>query len=451
MCWGRPLEARAYVEEAITYAGQHEVHTLAEYARTMLAWLRLRGGEWDEAERVAARVVSGGESIPQLLARTVLTELAIRRGDPDAAGDLAGLAAQAERTGELQRLAPVVELQVESALLGGSPMPCRRIEELVEEIRRVRGDFSGWGAVRIAVTASLVGIDVDVKAPGSPPLDAMLRRDWRAAADAYGAVGWGYDRALMLSLLDDADSLAEAIGIARELGAEPLARRVAERMRDLGAAVPRGPRASTRANPAGLTGRQLEVLSLLAGGLSNAEIADRLVVSPRTAEHHVAAVIAKLGAASRWDAVRRAAELELVPTAARLKAQARPRARTTPRSPAPPALRLLLELLRAQLEERDEVRRRPERIGDELAAAERQRRDDCARRPRRRRSGWPARARRRARRAARLPSASPTVVSRRSTASFAGTGRVTAGAGCTWKASWTARSSSRSVRSHHRL
>ena len=128
-------------------------------------------------------------------------------------------------------------------------------------------------------------------------------------------MGWDYDRALMLSLLDDEEALAEAIGIARALGAEPLARRVAERMRDLGAAVPRGPRASTRANPAGLTARQLEVLSLLAGGLSNAEIADRLVVSPRTAEHHVAAVLAKLGAPTRWEAVRRATELELVPAA----------------------------------------------------------------------------------------------------------------------------------------
>ena len=60
--------------------------------------------------------------------------------------------------------------------------------------------------------------------------------------------------------------------------------------------MPHGPRAPTRANPAGLTARQLEVLSLLAAGLTNAEIADRLVVSPRTAEHHVAAVLAKLGA-----------------------------------------------------------------------------------------------------------------------------------------------------------
>jgi predicted ATPase/DNA-binding CsgD family transcriptional regulator len=315
MCWGRPLEARVHVEEAVTYAAQYEVHTLAEYAGTLLAWLRLRAGEWDEAERFAARIVSGQESIPQLLARTVLAELAIRRGDPDAAEDLNGLAAQAERTGELQRLAPVVELQVEYALLTGSPMPCRRIEALVEEVQRIRGDFTGWGAVRLAVVASLVGVPVEVEASGAPALDAVLRQDWRGAADAYGEVGWGYDKALMLSLLDDEEALADALAIARELGAEPLARRVAGRMRELGAAVPRGPRASTRANPAGLTARQLEVLALLVQGRSNAEIAERLVVSPRTAEHHVAAVLTKLGATTRWDAVRRAAELELVPAA----------------------------------------------------------------------------------------------------------------------------------------
>ena len=76
--------------------------------------------------------------------------------------------------------------------------------------------------------------------------------------------------------------------------------------------IPRGPRRTTRANPAGLTARQLEVLALIAEGLTNAEIADRLVVSQRTAEHHVAAVLAKLGTATRRDAARRAAELRLL-------------------------------------------------------------------------------------------------------------------------------------------
>jgi DNA-binding NarL/FixJ family response regulator len=73
--------------------------------------------------------------------------------------------------------------------------------------------------------------------------------------------------------------------------------------------VPRGPRASTRENPVGLTGRQMQVLELLAQGLSNGQIADRLVVSPKTVEHHVAAVLDKLGAANRGEAVAAARKL----------------------------------------------------------------------------------------------------------------------------------------------
>ncbi|MDN5933039.1 MAG: helix-turn-helix transcriptional regulator, partial [Pseudonocardia sp.] len=73
-----------------------------------------------------------------------------------------------------------------------------------------------------------------------------------------------------------------------------------------------GPRESTRANPAGLTDRQLEVLRLLADGLSNVEIADRLVVSPRTVEHHVAAVLGKRGTPTRRAAGRRAQALGLL-------------------------------------------------------------------------------------------------------------------------------------------
>jgi DNA-binding CsgD family transcriptional regulator/tetratricopeptide (TPR) repeat protein len=308
MCWAQPGEALRYAEQGRDHAREHEVHTLAGYADTVVTWLRLRAGDWDEADRLARD--GRGIDVRELLAGTVRTELAVRRGDPDTDERLAALEAQADRAGELQRIAPVAELETVWALTGGGPPPAALLERLVAEIRQ-RGALTGWGAVRVGAWAATVGIDTGLEAEGASPYAAMLRRDWQAAADAFGEVGWAFDRALMLSLLDGEEQLLEAIEVARGLGAEPLTRRVARRMRDLGARVPRGPRGAARTNPAGLTARQLEVLELLVEGLSNAEIAERLVVSQRTAEHHVTAVLGKLGAASRRDAARRAAELEL--------------------------------------------------------------------------------------------------------------------------------------------
>jgi DNA-binding NarL/FixJ family response regulator len=77
--------------------------------------------------------------------------------------------------------------------------------------------------------------------------------------------------------------------------------------------VPRGPTRRTRDNPAGLTDRQVDVLALLAGGMTNAEIADRLVLSVRTVDHHVSAILGKLDVATRQQATVRAVELGLRP------------------------------------------------------------------------------------------------------------------------------------------
>ena len=73
--------------------------------------------------------------------------------------------------------------------------------------------------------------------------------------------------------------------------------------------IPRGPLGQTRANPAGLTPRQVNVLRLLGQGYTNAQIAGELVLSVRTVDSHVAAVLGKLGASGRREAAARAAEL----------------------------------------------------------------------------------------------------------------------------------------------
>ncbi len=117
-----------------------------------------------------------------------------------------------------------------------------------------------------------------------------------------------------LALLSSADpaALREALSTLAGLGADPAAVIAARKLRALGERnVPRGPRPGTAASPVGLTRRETEVLALLAGGLGNAEIADALVVSVRTVDHHVAAVLRKLAVSSRAEARSEAVRLGL--------------------------------------------------------------------------------------------------------------------------------------------
>jgi DNA-binding CsgD family transcriptional regulator len=76
-------------------------------------------------------------------------------------------------------------------------------------------------------------------------------------------------------------------------------------MRRLGVrSIPVGPRPATRANEFGLTRREHEVLALVTEGLTNTEIAVRLYISAKTVDHHVSAVLAKLGVSTRAQASR---------------------------------------------------------------------------------------------------------------------------------------------------
>ena len=88
---------------------------------------------------------------------------------------------------------------------------------------------------------------------------------------------------------------------------------VAQHLRERGVrGLPRGPRVGTRRNGAGLTSREVEVFDLLADGLRNAAIAERLFLSPRTVDHHVSSILRKLSVGSRGEAVAAAAELGLL-------------------------------------------------------------------------------------------------------------------------------------------
>ena len=101
--------------------------------------------------------------------------------------------------------------------------------------------------------------------------------------------------------------------IFEELGATPAAERLRRALRATGVrGLSRGPRVSTKQNSAGLTARQMDVLALMSDGRTNAEIADRLFISYKTVDHHVSAILAKLDARTRAEAVSIAFQSNLI-------------------------------------------------------------------------------------------------------------------------------------------
>jgi len=112
----------------------------------------------------------------------------------------------------------------------------------------------------------------------------------------------------MARLLSDSDRVAAvmwaraALASFERLGATHDADEAAHLLRQMGAAVRPGPHSQ-----AALTQREAEVLALIAQGLTNREIADRLFVSPKTVEHHVGQILSKTGSRSRTEAAAFAA------------------------------------------------------------------------------------------------------------------------------------------------
>jgi DNA-binding NarL/FixJ family response regulator len=140
----------------------------------------------------------------------------------------------------------------------------------------------------------------------------MIAGNWEAAAAAWKALGMPYEQALALAEGPE-EALRESLGIIEQLGAGPLGAIVRQRLRERGVrGVPRGPRTSTRENPAGLTSREVQVLTLLVRGHTNTELANRLHVSTRTVDHHVSSILEKLEVRSRTEAVAAAFGLGII-------------------------------------------------------------------------------------------------------------------------------------------
>jgi ATP/maltotriose-dependent transcriptional regulator MalT len=301
------------IAEGVPYCVEHELPAHAFNLEAHRAMLLVTRGDWDAAEALLRSLVSAVPDAGQLARLTLPTlgRLAARRGYPEAETLLDQAWATAMRSQTLQALAPAGLARLEWAWLNGD---LSRADTAIDVLlERTDNQAGAWHRGRLMRYLRRAGRPAEIFAGCPAEWAAGLRGDWSAAAAAWDRLGDSYERALELGGSGDMEATIEALDVLDRLGATPAARWVRRQLRGLGASrIPRPRRPATLANPVGLTGRQREVLTLLADGLTNAEIAERLVLSTRTVDHHVSAILVKLEVPTRRRAVARAGELKLV-------------------------------------------------------------------------------------------------------------------------------------------
>ena len=296
--------AEKYLEEGIAYARDRDLDGWHWYQVAWLGLTRLFQGKWNESAELASSVIRTSASgvVSVMMAQIALGRVRARRGDPDVWPILDRALESAIPTMQLQRLAPAHAARAEAAWLNGNRD--RALEEARAAFDLAVEYKHSWHIGELGYWRWKCG-DLDAKPPGvAHPWELQISGDWQAASDAWLALGCPYESARALAESDNATALREAFVAFNRIGAKPASAMASQRMRELGVeSIPRGSRSTTMSNPAMLTAREVEVLGLIEESLSNGEIATQLFVSRKTVEHHVTAILSKLGVASRREAV----------------------------------------------------------------------------------------------------------------------------------------------------
>jgi len=294
MATGRWAEAEQALETALETHRRY-VPQMGEATAATMAELRVRQGRLAEA----GQLLDGREESPSAL--RALAALRIAEDRPQVAAALLGRGLQSAEVNTMrttQLLAPLVDARLACGDIDGARGAADELAVLAEESRiRLVAARAELAAARVALAEGRTG-----EATGPA----------RLALEHFGALAMPHDgaearlelaRALAADEPEVADDLARtALGVFRALGAARAMDAAAGVLRELGAGTGGRPRTSGE-----LTGREQEVLELIALGMSNARIARTLVISERTAAHHVSRILSKLGVHNRAEAAALAA------------------------------------------------------------------------------------------------------------------------------------------------
>jgi DNA-binding CsgD family transcriptional regulator len=309
----RLAEAERVLEESLAFTVERDIPICNHWQTGVRSRLRLLEGRTraalEDAEEALDRT---GMPLATFWPHLVVGLAHLRRDGSDD-GHLMAAWRLAERLDEQSRLLPALAALAERMWLTGVPDPIVTGRAATELELAAASPARSWSAGELAVWLTRLGIRPAID-PGavSEPHRLVLTGQPDRAATWWHRAGCVVDEALSGLDAADPDVRSRAVERLDGLGGVATADRLRRTLRQEGVArVPARPRASTQGNPSGLTNRQLDVARLVARGFTNAQIAERLFISPKTADHHVSAVLMKLGIANRRAVVVQAQELGL--------------------------------------------------------------------------------------------------------------------------------------------
>ena len=292
-------EGEQYYRDGVAYCDQNDLDQHSYFLRACRTAVLEHRGRWDEAVAISALLLEESSAAPlnQICAHTLIGVIRARRGEPETWGALDNALANAAPTGQPQYLVPTRLARAEAFLTEGRVSEARHEAELAADDAH---DVDMWmrGAVRLWLGRTGSGRVLD--GPIAEPYRLQAAGEHAAAARMWDELGCRVDAAFALLDSSDETELRGALRRLDELGAKATAGLVRQKLRQIGArSVPVGPRRATRAHPLGLTPRECRVLELICERQTNAQIARTLFISAKTVDHHVSAVLAKLGVENR--------------------------------------------------------------------------------------------------------------------------------------------------------
>ena len=306
-------DAERYLRAGIGYCEDRDLDSWGHYMGAWLAVLLAERGRYDEALAQAEMILRRPRlAPPTTITASVAAALVEMRRSGDASGLLADATELAVGTGEVQRLVPVAAACAEAAWLAGNTAAIVAAVDLAWPAAVEHP--SPWSMGELSWWLTVAGVVRPTQEPVARPFALMLAGSWREAAQAWEELGCPLWVAQSLGRSPDLNAAREAVDILDKIGAPAVREAILRTRHANGLPVPRGPRTFSRTHDAQLTPREFEVLALVAGGLSNADVSRQLYISKKTVGHHMSSILRKLGQPTRARAVALALSQGIVPS-----------------------------------------------------------------------------------------------------------------------------------------